>query len=631
MKKIVAILIMIIYAHNMLSQSIYLESIKGNKSNNTHDESELLNIHPSSIYASLANQPSQVIYLHTEQSCFRLALIQTFIVSNQCIRNYNSYKPVHPIKTFKVINLEYPNHTTALTISNDFLCLSIYNGDNIITVESMQSIDSLALKNEYFLHSENDQLNSNLRCGVRAEQNSRQLIDHDSENNSALAQCIIIDIALACDRTVFNKQGGVFNAEAFMINVLNQVQANYDDEFPTSIEFNITSFFVADLATNDPWNAVNNIDEHLAVFRSWANGGGFGGASYSVATAWTIKYSGTYGLAYVGSLCSSERYNVCSDFSFGIGLLRGLLAHELGHNFNCNHDSGGSPFIMAPGINSSVKWSTSSISAVENYIKTIGCYGICSSDRTPIADFTVSRNEICPYQSVVFKDLSFGNPTMWEWKFPGGNPAQSKLQNPIVNYPNGGTYSASLKVSNPFGQDEITKNDIIKVEYSPISKFDALVLDDLLLTKNVSENYLVSQWEFGDGKTSNEEEPQHQYLKDGDYQLKLCVSNSCTTNCKIKYITIITKLKVDYELIQSRPCVPATVQLINKSNATKYQWTLDGPEKLSSTNSNPRFNIIKSGKYKLTLNAYKLNDSLTKTWYQELEFKSAVRCPEYGR
>lgn len=64
-----------------------------------------------------------------------------------------------------------------------------------------------------------------------------------------------------------------------------------------------------------------------------------------------------------------------------------------------------------------------------------------------VADVKVDQTAICAPACVNFSDFSTGNPTGWQWNFPGGNPASSTLQNPgVVCYDNPGTYAVELRV-----------------------------------------------------------------------------------------------------------------------------------------------------------------------------------------
>ena len=74
----------------------------------------------------------------------------------------------------------------------------------------------------------------------------------------------------------------------------------------------------------------------------------------------------------------------------------------------------------------------------------------------PTASFTHSAGTICAGDPISFTDASLGAAPGWVWSFPGGSPSTSTDQNPQVSYPNAGNYSATLTVSNPFGQDDYT-------------------------------------------------------------------------------------------------------------------------------------------------------------------------------
>lgn len=80
-----------------------------------------------------------------------------------------------------------------------------------------------------------------------------------------------------------------------------------------------------------------------------------------------------------------------------------------------------------------------------------------------IADFVGTPTSIIEGQSVQFQDLSSNDPTAWEWTFPGGTPATSVIQNPLIQYTAYGVYSVTLKATNAYGNSTITKTDYISV------------------------------------------------------------------------------------------------------------------------------------------------------------------------
>lgn len=60
------------------------------------------------------------------------------------------------------------------------------------------------------------------------------------------------------------------------------------------------------------------------------------------------------------------------------------------------------------------------------------------------ADFTSDQNEVCVGSTVSFTDASYHDVQSWSWSFPGGTPATSTLQNPVVTYNTPGVYPVTL-------------------------------------------------------------------------------------------------------------------------------------------------------------------------------------------
>lgn len=68
-------------------------------------------------------------------------------------------------------------------------------------------------------------------------------------------------------------------------------------------------------------------------------------------------------------------------------------------------------------------------------------------------------------ESIQFADLTTGGvATSWQWTFPGGTPATSTEQHPVVYYTEAGTYDVTLRVSDAEGSDEVTKTAFVSVE-----------------------------------------------------------------------------------------------------------------------------------------------------------------------
>lgn len=81
----------------------------------------------------------------------------------------------------------------------------------------------------------------------------------------------------------------------------------------------------------------------------------------------------------------------------------------------------------------------------------------------PTASFTANPTTVCQGQTVQYTNTSTGFPDTYSWSFPGGTPATSTAENPVVTYNTAGTYNASLTVSNAFGNNSVTQTDFITV------------------------------------------------------------------------------------------------------------------------------------------------------------------------
>ncbi|MBA3706994.1 MAG: T9SS type A sorting domain-containing protein, partial [Bacteroidetes bacterium] len=86
-----------------------------------------------------------------------------------------------------------------------------------------------------------------------------------------------------------------------------------------------------------------------------------------------------------------------------------------------------------------------------------------NTSMVPAPNFTVNRQIICPNTTINFSDLSYGNPTAWQWTFQGGNPAASNIMNPSVTYSVPGIYSVTLTVTNINGSAAVTQTAYINV------------------------------------------------------------------------------------------------------------------------------------------------------------------------
>ncbi len=459
-------------------------------------------------------------------------------------------------------------------------------------------------------------------CMLLAAEEHEHHMEKYSGDRPEASGCYEIEIAIASDKSMFLKYGSVGAVEARNIGIINNVQGDYTGVFNHDIEFVIVTQFV--VTGTDPWTSSTNAGELLASFRNWGNNNGFG-VPFDNGELWTNRnFDGnTIGIAYLNGMCNSNKYHCLQDFSTNPELLRCLTSHEIGHNMSANHDptSGGScppNYIMCPFVSTSNTWSTNSINVISSYITNrinSGCFQPCGASQPLTADFEWSPDPACRLQPVQFTDLSTGNITSRSWQFPGGSPTSSTQQNPVVTWSSAGTYNVVLTVSGPGGTASATKQVLIKP--TPTANFTYTFSGLTYTFTSTSQNATSFNWDFGDGSSSNEENPVHTYADAGIYTVVLTVENDCGTATKT--VTINTLPTADFSADPTAGCAPLVVQFINESssNATSFIWQFPGGSPASSNLKNPIVSYQVSGTYTVTLTAINGTgtNQITKTNY----------------
>lgn len=204
----------------------------------------------------------------------------------------------------------------------------------------------------------------------------------------------------------------------------------------------------------------------------------------------------------------------------------------------------------------------------------------------PIAGFSVTAPGTCHNTSVLFNDLSASDGihpiTQWIWNYGDGNN-DTLAAPPFTHlYANGGVYTVSLKVTDNSGcADSLTRTNYVIIA-NPVADF---VSPDTLscpgkpihFTNQSNGASLTYAWDFGDGNTSTNASPVHQYAADGSYTVTLIVRD--TYGCSD---TIIRNQYVQIRSARARfsvsdtlgTCPPLFVSFTNQSPVyNSLLWT----------------------------------------------------------
>ena len=145
----------------------------------------------------------------------------------------------------------------------------------------------------------------------------------------------------------------------------------------------------------------------------------------------------------------------------------------------------------------------------------------------PVANFTDS----IIHSNVIFTDHSVGAST---WHYTFGDSTTSAIANPIHNYHNASTYTATLIVSNGYCAD--TTTNLIYTDTCPVASFHYLVSNDTVYFIADPTNTIQFHWHFGDGDSTDGSTAYHVYSHSQNYLVSLAVASS---NCQASTNNII--------------------------------------------------------------------------------------------
>jgi len=164
----------------------------------------------------------------------------------------------------------------------------------------------------------------------------------------------------------------------------------------------------------------------------------------------------------------------------------------------------------------------------------------------PVADFTANVTSGEAPLAVQFIDLSGGNPASWSWNF--GDNTTSSFRDPVHVYPDSGTYTVTLRVTNPGGSDTRVRTGyitvtvpepVLRADFSgtPLAGYAPLTVT---FTDASTGEPASWSWLFGDGGVSDVPDPVHTYGIPGVYAVSLTVANATDNDTLTRdaYVTV---------------------------------------------------------------------------------------------
>ena len=165
-----------------------------------------------------------------------------------------------------------------------------------------------------------------------------------------------------------------------------------------------------------------------------------------------------------------------------------------------------------------------------------------------VADFSAENTFGKAPLNVSFTDESTGSGiNEWFWDF--GDNTTSNETNPSHIYNKNGLYTVSLMVTNSFESNTSVRSGLVNVsdQVAPVADFTydsfgtlSPVSVEFTDTSSNTDSSTTRAWDFGDGVTSKLQNPVHQYVEAGMYNVTLTVTNQYASNetTKLGIITV---------------------------------------------------------------------------------------------
>ena len=221
-----------------------------------------------------------------------------------------------------------------------------------------------------------------------------------------------------------------------------------------------------------------------------------------------------------------------------------------------------------------------------------------------VASFNSTPNSGVAPLTVNFTNTSTGSYTNLSWSF--GDGGTSTATNPNHVYTSSGTYPVVLTASGPGGTSQATST--INVYVPAVASFSVAPTSGIAplsvtFTNTSTGDFSSSFWDFGDGSTSSEIDPVHNYSSSGFFTVSLTVTGLGGTDSEVKtdHISVFSPSEAQFSGSPTSGIAPLSVSFTNQSSGdfTSQSWTFgDGA---SSELFNPVHEYVTSGTYTVSL------------------------------
>ena len=394
------------------------------------------------------------------------------------------------------------------------------------------------------------------------------------------------------------------------------------------VDFNVSS---PKICLHDTMTLNSNITLGSAPITQYAWGFGNGVANSSSTAHYLYNQTGAYTITLVVQDSNGCTGNL-SRPSYVHVYAPPVAAFTASPTFSCNtsqlvtftnHSTGGglSYFWRLDGSDSSTLANPTHVYPQETVNATLivtdtnGCSAGAQEQITVgtlAADFKATKTTACTGEKITFINNSTIQGTSWHWDFGDGTTSAASSATKAYSVP--GLYTVTFKVYDTGCADSITKTNYITItpgfnvstaSFGADSVFSCgQPLHTTFTNTTATGPGDTYHWIFGNGDTSDVQNPLETYTTPGNYTVTLVITDS--NGCMItgtQTDMIQTARPVAAFGVDSAVCLGASVTFYNAStNAQAYMWLFGDGD--TSYAENPTHLYTADGTYSVTLFAY---------------------------
>jgi PKD repeat protein len=187
-----------------------------------------------------------------------------------------------------------------------------------------------------------------------------------------------------------------------------------------------------------------------------------------------------------------------------------------------------------------------------------------------------------------------------------GDGRRVPLNGPTILYPAAGVYDVTVTVRNPLGEDthteQITIIPHVTAGFRPEDETAGLGELVQFINESGGQAPVRYSWQFGDGTSSNEARPQHQYAEPGVYEVSLVVENEFGRSETSKTVTVGLPPSADIIVDDSAPAGELlSGSAIGDQDGIEYAWSMGDGREYKGAKVNHAYR--QTGDYYVTLTA----------------------------